>query len=69
MIVTPAVARAFVMLHVLVPGHWTVKQGHDHLETIEAEVRLAVPLATVFTHLEPAEDPASFDDLELDRKG
>jgi hypothetical protein len=24
--------------------------------------------ATVFTHLEPADDPKSFDDTELDRR-
>jgi len=62
-----AAGRSFVSMHVLVPGDWTVQRGHDLLERIEAEVRDAVPSATVFTHLEPREDPASFRDVELDR--
>jgi len=59
--------RRFVSFHVLVPGHWSVQQGHDLLERIEGDVRAAVPDCTVFTHLEPIEDPTSFDDERLDR--
>lgn len=62
-----AAGRSFVSVHVLVPGAWTVQRGHDLLERIEAEVREAVPGASVFTHLEPREDPASFADVDLDR--
>ncbi|WP_028063999.1 cation diffusion facilitator family transporter [Solirubrobacter soli] len=60
-------SRAFVSLHVLVPGSWTVQHGHDVVEEVEAEVRHQLPHATVFTHLEPAEDPRSFADTALDR--
>ncbi|BBI99307.1 transporter [Ferrigenium kumadai] len=59
--------RAFVTLHVLVPGAWTVQQGHDWLERIEADIRNAVPNAHVTTHLEPKEDPVSLSDEPLDR--
>lgn len=59
--------RAFVSLHVLVPGAWTVQQGHDWLERIEADIRSVVPNAHVTTHLEPIEDPASLFDEPLDR--
>jgi len=59
--------RAFVTLHVLVPGAWTVQQGHDWLERIEADIMRAVPRAHVTTHLEPLEDPASLSDETLDR--
>jgi divalent metal cation (Fe/Co/Zn/Cd) transporter len=52
---------------VLVPGSWSVQRGHDLLERIEEEVRAAVPNSTVFTHLEPIEDPASFADVGLER--
>lgn len=52
----------FVEMHVLVPGGWTVKAGHDLCERIEAEVRDAVPRSTVLTHLEPFEDPAAWTD-------
>jgi cation diffusion facilitator family transporter len=60
-------SRAFVSLHVLVPGAWSVQQGHDIVEDVEAELRRQLPHATVFTHLEPAEDPRSFADTTLDR--
>lgn len=59
--------RRFVSVHVLVPGRWTVAEGHDLLERVEAELRAAVPSLTVFTHLEPIEDPLSYDDQRLDR--
>ncbi|MBK7765771.1 MAG: cation transporter [Sulfuritalea sp.] len=60
-------SRAFVILHVLVPGHWSVQQGHDWAERIEADIRRALPHAHVTTHLEPLEDPVSMVDQELDR--
>jgi cation diffusion facilitator family transporter len=60
-------SRAFVTLHVLVPGQWSVQQGHDWAERIEADIRQAVPHAHVTTHLEPLEDPLSMIDQELDR--
>jgi cation diffusion facilitator family transporter len=62
-------ARHFVSVHVLVPGDWTVRRGHDLLETIEAEIRAVLPRAHVTTHLEPLEDPASWQDQALDRRG
>ncbi|MDR2365428.1 MAG: cation diffusion facilitator family transporter [Zoogloeaceae bacterium] len=62
-----AASRVFISLHVLTPGAWSVKQGHDLAEQIEAEIRRAIPRAHVITHLEPIEDPASQEDLTLDR--
>jgi cation diffusion facilitator family transporter len=60
--------RSFISLHVLVPGHWTIQQGHDWVERIEADLRGMVPNAHVTTHLEPIEDAASMDDQCLDRE-
>jgi len=59
--------RAFITLHVLVPGAWTVQQGHDWLERIETDIMRAVPRSHVTTHLEPLEDPVSLFDQTLDR--
>jgi len=58
----------FISFHVLVPGDWSVQRGHDLLERIEERIRLAVPNSTVFTHLEPLEDPVSWEDIELRRR-
>jgi cation diffusion facilitator family transporter len=63
-----AAARRFVTMHVLVPGDWTVYRGHEMLERIEHEIRGVVPNCSVLTHLEPVEDPRSFDDIDLDRR-
>jgi cation diffusion facilitator family transporter len=59
--------RAFISVHVLVPGTWSVQRGHDLAEELEAALRDRLPYATVFTHVEPAEDPRSFEDAALDR--
>lgn len=61
-------SRRFIELHVLVPGEWTVQQGHDLLEEIEEDIRRAVPSSTVLTHLESVDDPASWKDLGLERE-
>ena len=59
--------RAFVTLHLLVPGEWTVKHGHDWAERIEADIRNALPHTHITIHLEPLEDPVSMNDQGLDR--
>ena len=59
--------RAFITVHVLVPGAWTIQHGHDWSERIEADIRQAVTHAHITTHLEPMEDPVSLTDQELDR--
>jgi cation diffusion facilitator family transporter len=60
-------ARRFVTLHVLVPGAWSVRRGHALCERLELEVAREIPNASVLTHLEAVEDPASFEDQGLDR--
>jgi len=59
--------RTFISFHLLVPGAWSVKQGHDWSERIEADIRQAIPYAHLTTHLEPKEDPVSLADQHLDR--
>lgn len=59
--------RRFINFHILVPGEWTVQQGHDLCEEIEHSLIQALPGASIFTHLEPVEDPVSWDDRGLDR--
>jgi cation diffusion facilitator family transporter len=60
-------ARRFISFHILVPGHWTVQRGHDLLEEIEERIRSAVANSVVDTHLEPIEDPVSWEDTRLER--
>jgi cation diffusion facilitator family transporter len=55
-------SRRFVSVHVLVPGAWTVQAGHNLLERLEADLDAALDGASIFTHMEPREDPASYAD-------
>lgn len=61
-------AWRFMSVHVLVPGDWTVTRGHELAEKLEDDIRRCVPRLTILTHLEPLEDPASWDDVKLDRE-
>jgi cation diffusion facilitator family transporter len=60
-------ARKFVSMHVLVPGNWSVAHGHELLEKIEIAVHLAFTNTNVITHIEPNDDPLSFEDIQLHR--
>jgi cation diffusion facilitator family transporter len=62
-----AAGRRFISVHVLVPGQWSVLTGHELVEEIEGRIRAVLQGSTVFTHLEPMEDPASFQDQHIDR--
>jgi cation diffusion facilitator family transporter len=60
-------ARRFASMHVLVPGAWSVQRAHDLVEEIERRAHERLAPVTLETHIEPIEDPASGDDVELDR--
>jgi cation diffusion facilitator family transporter len=63
-----AAARRFVSVHMLVPGEWTVHDAHHVAEDFESDIRQALGgVVTVFTHIEPAEDELSMEDMFLDR--
>lgn len=57
--------RRFLTMHVLVPGAWTVQRGHELVERVERDIEAALGGAAIITHLEPIEDPASYDDVAL----
>jgi cation diffusion facilitator family transporter len=60
-------AQRFISVHVQVPGDWSVQRGHTLLEAIERDLRSALAPVSVFTHLEPVDDPVSWEDIALDR--
>ncbi len=63
-----AASQQFVTFHVLVPGSWTVQQGHQLCEEIELAIAQDLPNTHVMTHLEPLEDPRSWQDQDLHRQ-
>ena len=60
--------RRFISVHVLVPGDWSVQRGHDLAEKLETEVAQGINRATLFTHIEPQDDPRAENDQRLDRE-
>jgi cation diffusion facilitator family transporter len=63
-----AAARKFLAVHLLVPGDWTIKKGHQLAEEIEKQIMETVPYSNIVTHIEPIEDPISRADMGLDRE-
>lgn len=55
--------QRFVSMHVLVPGDWSVQRGHDLVCSLEDELHAALEHLTVQTHVEPREDPRSWEDV------
>ena len=62
-----AAALRFASVHLLMPGAWTIAHGHDLAERIEGDLRTSIPGLIIFTHLEPIEDPVSWEDVSLER--
>ena len=54
---------SFAEFHVLVPGSWSVRRAHDVVEDIETAIAEQHPDLRVTVHLEPLEDPRSYDDF------
>jgi cation diffusion facilitator family transporter len=55
-------AKSYVNVHILVPGSMSVQHGHDLVEKLESDIAAKLPHVEVLTHLEPLEDPKSWDD-------
>ena len=61
-------AQRFLSVHIQVPGAWNVQKGHSLLEEIERDLRQAIVPISIITHLEPVEDPVSWQDIPLNRE-
>jgi cation diffusion facilitator family transporter len=60
-------SQRFMSVHIQVPGAWSVQDGHSLLEDIDRDVRAVLKPISVFTHLEPLEDPRSWEDIPINR--
>jgi cation diffusion facilitator family transporter len=60
-------ARRFISFHLLVPDGWPVERAHQLSEEIEERIRSLVPKAITLSHIEPISQPASYDDIKLER--
>lgn len=57
--------RQFMDMHLLVPGDWSVQRGHDLTEEITATLHCEYPELRVNCHVEPIEDPRSYQDIDI----
>lgn len=55
----------FMEMHMLVPGGWSVQRGHDAMEDLIDVIHEEYPDLKISGHLEPIEDPRSYDDMNL----
>ena len=60
-------SRRFISFHLLVPDAWPVDRAHQLSEEIEERIRSLVPNAITLSHIEPISQPASYDDIKLER--
>jgi divalent metal cation (Fe/Co/Zn/Cd) transporter len=63
-----AAARKFMVVHLLVPGDWSVHKSHSLAEQVENRVIQTIPNANIVTHVEPVEDPISMADTSINRE-
>jgi len=56
-------SKRFISFHLLVPGDYTVNKAHEFTKTIENELTKEFAYSDIFIHLEPIDDPDSFDDF------
>lgn len=57
-----ASSRDFITFHLLVPGFWNVRRGHELTKAIEHDLTNEFPRSDIFIHLEPNCDPEAFND-------
>ncbi len=60
-------ARRFISFHLLVPDDWPVHRAHQLSEEVEERIRSLVSNAILLSHIEPISQPASYDDVKLER--
>ncbi|NLA36425.1 MAG: cation transporter [Actinobacteria bacterium] len=53
--------QRFIYVHLLTPDDWTVKRGHDLANDLSRAIERALPGAHTFVHIEPIDDPSSYD--------
>ncbi len=57
-----AASKRFIFFHLIVPGSWNISNSHEITKEIERRIKSALEDSEVFIHIEPLDDPDSFDD-------
>jgi divalent metal cation (Fe/Co/Zn/Cd) transporter len=56
-----------MVVHLLVPGDWSVRKGHKLAEQFETRVLETIKNTNIVTHIEPIDDPLSMEDASVER--
>jgi cation diffusion facilitator family transporter len=51
----------FIDFHLLVPGKWSTSKSHNLVEEVEKSLHSNFPNSRILIHLEPIEDPRSYE--------
>jgi cation diffusion facilitator family transporter len=57
-----AASKNFIYLHLLMPGDWPIDRGHEMTKAVEHKIHAQIENSEIFIHMEPLDDPDSFDD-------
>ena len=60
--------RRFVDFHLLIPGNRTLHEAHEITLAMERELETALPHIDVTIHMEPIEDPQSWEENSVSRR-
>lgn len=58
-------SRRFMEFHMLVPGDWSVQEGHTQMDYVIEALKTDYPDLSITSHLEPIEDPRSYQDIDI----
>lgn len=61
--------RTFAEFHLLVSGNSTVRSAHELAHLVEDRIRSTMPELIVTIHIEPIDDPSSWEAIELAQLG
>jgi divalent metal cation (Fe/Co/Zn/Cd) transporter len=53
-------SHRFIVVHMLVPGDWTVHDAHHVAEDFESEIHKVLSDTFITTHLEPIDDNIAY---------
>ena len=56
-------SHRFIVVHMLVPGGWTVHDAHHVAEDFEGDIRVVLGETFITTHLEPIDDNIAYHDI------
>ncbi|MDD2467417.1 MAG: cation diffusion facilitator family transporter [Desulfobulbus sp.] len=61
-------SQRFIVVHMLVPGRWTVHDAHHVAEDFEGDIRVVLGETFITTHIEPIDDTIAYHDIQNNKQ-